>query len=105
MKKTLGQIAHEAGEKAGGGLRKWEDMGEAQRAGREVIAEAVAEQVREEGDRIAELKRAIEAMRVAGGSVEFQMAFDMAKALIVTPNAKSEPTDGLCGAVPPAPTF
>lgn len=44
------------------------------------------QQLRDEGDRIAELKRAIEAMRVAGGSVEFQMAFDMAKALIVTPN-------------------
>ena len=46
------------------------------------------QQLRDEGDRIAELKRAIEAMRVAGGSVEFQMAFDMAKALIVTPNFK-----------------
>ena len=45
------------------------------------------QQLRDEGDRIAELKRAIEAMRVAGGSVEFQMAFDMAKALIVTHNA------------------
>lgn len=31
---------------------------------------------------IAELKRAIEAMRVAGGSVEFQIAFDRAKALL-----------------------
>lgn len=39
------------------------------------------QQLRDEGDRIAELTRAIEAMRVAGGSVEFQMAFDMAKAL------------------------
>ena len=48
MKKTLGQIAHEAGEKAGGWLRKWEDMGEAQRAEWEAIAEAVAEQVRKE---------------------------------------------------------
>ena len=46
------------------------------------------QQLRDEGDRIAELKRAIEAMRVAGGSVEFQIAFDMAKALIVTPNVK-----------------
>ena len=105
MKKTLGQIAHEAGEKAGGWSGKWEYMGEAQRAEWEAIAEAVAEQVRKEGDRVAELKRAIEAMRVAGGSVEFQMAFDMAKALIATPNAKSEPTDGLGVAVSPAPTF
>ncbi len=45
MKKTLGQIAHEAGEKAGGWLRKWKDMGEAQRADWEAIAEAVAELV------------------------------------------------------------
>ena len=82
MEKTLGQIAHEAGEKAGGWSRKWEYMGDAQRAEWEAIAEAVAEQVRKEGDRIAELKRAIEAMRVAGGSVEFQMAFDMAKSLL-----------------------
>lgn len=43
------------------------------------------QQLRDKGDRIAELNRAIEAMRVAGGSVEFQMAFDMAKALIVAP--------------------
>ena len=43
--------------------------------------------LRAECDRIAELKRAIEAMRVAGGSVEFQRAFDMAKALIATPNS------------------
>ena len=48
MKKTLGQIAHEAGEKAGGWSRKWEYMGEAQRAEWEAIAEAVAEQVRKE---------------------------------------------------------
>ena len=48
------------------------------------------EQLRDEGDRIAELKCAIEAMRVAGGSVEFQVAFDRAKALIVTPNGKGE---------------
>lgn len=37
-------------------------------------------------DRIADLCCAIEAMRVAGGSVEFQTAFDRAKTLIVTPN-------------------
>ena len=52
------------------------------------------QQLRDEGDRIAELKRAIEAMRVAGGSVEFQIAFDMAKALIVTPNVAIEPPEG-----------
>lgn len=50
------------------------------------------QQLRDEGDRIAELKRAIEAMRVAGGSVEFQMAFDTAKALIVTPNEPLQAT-------------
>lgn len=43
--------------------------------------------LRDEGERIAELRCAIEAMRVAGGSVEFQMAFDRAKELIVTPGA------------------
>ena len=32
--------------------------------------------------RIAELEGAIERMRVAGGSVEFQMAFDQAKELL-----------------------
>ena len=46
------------------------------------------QQLRNEGDRIAELKRAIEAMRVSGGSVEFQMAFDTAKSLIATPNTE-----------------
>lgn len=46
MKKTLGQIAHEAGEKAGGWSRKWEHLGDAQRAEWEAIAEAVAEQVK-----------------------------------------------------------
>lgn len=38
--------------------------------------------VLKEGDRISELERAIEAMRVAGGSAEFQTAFDAAKALV-----------------------
>ena len=42
MEKTLGQIAHEAGEKAGGWSRKWEHMGDGQRAEWEAIAEAVA---------------------------------------------------------------
>ena len=35
---------------------------------------------------IEAMRCAIEAMRVAGGAVEFQRAFDRAKALIVTPN-------------------
>ncbi len=40
--KTLGQIAHEAGERAGHWARKWSDLGESQRAEWEEIGAAVA---------------------------------------------------------------
>lgn len=40
--KTFGQIAHEAGERAGRWARKWSDLGESQRAEWEEIGAAVA---------------------------------------------------------------
>ena len=40
--KTLGQIAHETGERAGSWVRKWEHMHHSQRTEWEVLADAVA---------------------------------------------------------------
>ncbi len=48
MKKTLGQIAHDAGEKAGGWQRRWANIAESQRAEWETLAQAVAVEVRAE---------------------------------------------------------
>lgn len=42
MSKTLGQIAHEAGESAGGWARKWADITEGERAVWEQLAQSVA---------------------------------------------------------------
>ncbi len=44
--RSLGQIAHEAGAKAGGWPRKWQDMGQWQRDHWEALAQAVAAQVK-----------------------------------------------------------
>lgn len=43
---------------------------------------SVIQLLRSAADRIKELEKAIEDMRVAGGRVEFQAAFDRAKALL-----------------------
>lgn len=47
----------------------------------QAINELLVEE-KEAPERIAELEAAIESMRTAGGSAEFQAAFDRAKALI-----------------------
>lgn len=39
--KSLGEIAHEAGEKHGGWARKWRDLSDAQKQEWQAIAEAV----------------------------------------------------------------
>ncbi len=48
MKRTLGQIAHDAGEKAGLWQRRWANMPESQRAEWELLAQAVAAEVKAE---------------------------------------------------------
>ena len=45
--KTLGQIAHEAGEKHDGWARRWSDCSESQKAAWELIAADVAQAERE----------------------------------------------------------
>lgn len=42
--KTLGEVAHDAGKKAGGWERKWEHMRENQQAEWEAIAQAVIDE-------------------------------------------------------------
>lgn len=64
MKRTLGQIAHDAGQMAGKWQRCWADMPSGQRAEWEALAQAVASEVKYEccskDDEIAELKRQLE---------------------------------------------
>lgn len=47
MKRTLGQIAHDAGEKTGRWQRSWANMPESQRAEWEALAQAVAAEVKD----------------------------------------------------------
>lgn len=54
MTKTLGQIAHEAGEKVGNWLRTWDNMSNGQKYEWEAIAAAVAAAVKEEDAKIVE---------------------------------------------------
>lgn len=56
--KSLGQVAHETGERVGRWTRRWSDMGPAQRDEWERIAQAVAAAVREQAAQLADAERA-----------------------------------------------
>lgn len=80
MDKTLGQIAHEAGERYGGWARKWEHLGPGQRNEWESIAQTVAAAVHEEDARICEARseQIMESNRMVSAYV---MGFENAAAI------------------------